>query len=209
MQEIEMTEEQAKQLGGKYWKGGNDVVRYYFDEETWFGWAGLDVTRYKSSGKVSSATLGGEVISNNKANGYVKGSVYMQDGMLWFGADMDPLITGRIAAAVTAELVQLATLPADETSEQIADTIIEILRDADRQHRSRVARERAARSVAARLGGPVQQGMTVTLTLDEWRDIRDALTHAASTGFPLRDSMGRVAAHLSARLAQETGNPMD
>jgi hypothetical protein len=207
MQQIEMTEEQALRLGGKRWTG-NGHVRFYFDEDVWHSWAGLEVTRYKTSRRVSSATLGGKHVSNNKAEGYARGKVYAEDGKLWF-TDVDPMIEQRIRESVTAELVQLATLPEDETSEQIADSIIEILRDADRQNRSRVARERAARSVAARLGGPVRDGMTVTLTLDEWRDIRDALTHAASSGFPLRDSMGRVAAHLSARLAQETGNPMD
>lgn len=55
--------------------------------------------------------------------------------------------------------------------------------------------------------GPVQPGITMTLTVEEWRDIRDALIeypHARNRG-----DIAELVTLLSSKIGKATGNPMD
>ena len=60
-----ITAQQIIALGGREWTGRNGQQRIYLNN--WPELAGLEISRYKGSGSISSATLNGERISNNKA----------------------------------------------------------------------------------------------------------------------------------------------
>jgi hypothetical protein len=70
-----ITEEQKNALiekGGKEWINGNKH-RIYFNN--WEEIAGFNINTYKT-GNISSASLQGETISNNKANKMLGGKLY-------------------------------------------------------------------------------------------------------------------------------------
>ena len=61
-----ITAQQIPALGGREWIGRNGQHRIYLNN--WPELAGLEISRYKGSGSISSAKLNGEWISNNKAS---------------------------------------------------------------------------------------------------------------------------------------------
>lgn len=61
-----ITAQQILALGGREWTGRNGQQRIYLNN--WYELAGLEISRYKGSGSISSAKLNGEWISNNKAS---------------------------------------------------------------------------------------------------------------------------------------------
>src|SRR5690606_35868407 len=61
-----ITAQQILALGGREWTGRNGQQRIYLND--WYKWAGLEISWYKGSGSISSATLNGELISNRKAS---------------------------------------------------------------------------------------------------------------------------------------------
>ena len=56
--------------------------------------------------------------------------------------------------------------------------------------------------------GSVQPGITATFTIDEWRDIRDALAFARDR-LVLRSPRNFLADAVSGKIREVTGNPMD
>ena len=61
-----ITAQQILDLGGREWTGRNGQQRIYLNN--WYELAGLEISRYKGSGSISSAKLNGEWISNRKAS---------------------------------------------------------------------------------------------------------------------------------------------
>jgi len=69
--------ESLKQIGGSEWQKG-EQHRVYFNQLGY--WYGIRTTRYQS-GKIQSATLDGQPLSNNKAHDLL---VYLDGGKVWF-----------------------------------------------------------------------------------------------------------------------------
>jgi len=107
------TAEQIIAIGGREWnKGGKH--RVYLNDDVWTRLIGLEIETYKS-GNISSATLGGERISNAEARRYLDAisGVYWENGkiVIWANrtahhADKVPAMIRAAIARAVAELDQ-------------------------------------------------------------------------------------------------------
>lgn len=123
-----ITAQQILDLGGREWTGRNGQRRIYLNN--WHELAGLEITRYKSSGSISSAKLNGELISNRKAG-------MLMAARVWFDVKAGEL---RHTIRQVAE---------DARIEYAADVLIDNLTEAIRRAG---ARELTAAQAAQELG---------------------------------------------------------
>ena len=123
-----ITAQQILALGGREWTGRNGQQRIYLNN--WYKWAGLDISWYKGSGSISSATLNDERISNRKAG-------MLMAARVWFDVEAGEL---RHTIRQVAENARI---------EYVADTLIDNLTAAIRRAG---ARELTAAQAAQELG---------------------------------------------------------
>lgn len=113
---ITITDEQAIDiLGAKLWEK-NGYRRFYLNN--WTELAGVEISYYKS-GNISSATLGGELISNSKAYklGLAGGKVWIENGQVrtqYLAEPVVDLLHEAIAAKLAPVAIQVTTREAAE-----------------------------------------------------------------------------------------------
>lgn len=116
------TAEQITRIGGKSWTSRDGrITRIYISGDVIASLLDLDVDRYRS-GRISSATLAGENISNAEAGRILDSKAYLQDGELTIqtASRHEDEIADAIAAAVAAtepapveQPAEAPTAPAD------------------------------------------------------------------------------------------------
>lgn len=100
---MKITREQMIAIGGKLW---ND--RVYLNEPVWAPMIELEIERYRT-GNISSATLGGQRISNAKATRYLASKVFWVDG--------DITIVGELVRDNLGETIHAGIIRAIEAKE--------------------------------------------------------------------------------------------
>lgn len=88
-----------KRLGGKEWISGNNH-RIYFNNLSKY-YDGLNVSRY-GTGNISSATLGGEKLSNTKARELMS---ELDNGKLWYDVKTGQFESQRMSSSVKNKVI--------------------------------------------------------------------------------------------------------